>query len=103
HARGKNGDARRAVLGRLRGAEADARRAMPLFERFHLAANDRLSDDVARGSRILDGSEFYTGNVSMPRALFFDLGGFDPTLTRGEDTDFGVRLRKAGVPLVLSE
>ncbi len=94
---------RRVILGRLRGAEDAERKAMPLFERFHLAALDQLSADVASGAHVLDGSEFYTGNVSMPRALFFELGGFDRTLTRGEDTDFGVRLHKAGVPIALSE
>jgi peptidoglycan/xylan/chitin deacetylase (PgdA/CDA1 family)/glycosyltransferase involved in cell wall biosynthesis len=53
----------------------------------------------------LAGSNFLTGQVSIARARFLDLGGFDLDFTRGgsygrEDTDFGVRLVRAGGTIV---
>jgi hypothetical protein len=42
--------------------------------------------------------DFFSGNVSMPAALFAAVGGFDATITgRLEDYELGVRLIKAGV------
>jgi glycosyltransferase involved in cell wall biosynthesis/peptidoglycan/xylan/chitin deacetylase (PgdA/CDA1 family) len=39
-------------------------------------------------------------NSSLPRKLFFDAGGFDPSYRRSETNEFGFRLHKAGVPFV---
>ncbi len=36
----------------------------------------------------------------LPRALFEKLGGFDPDFGRGEDLEFIVRARRAGIPLI---
>ncbi len=46
--------------------------------------------------------DFLTGNVSLPRRIFADVGGFDETFDphRREDWEFGYRLLAAGVPLV---
>jgi GT2 family glycosyltransferase len=41
--------------------------------------------------------DFFSGNVSMPAALFQRVGGFDSSLTgRREDYELGIRLLKAG-------
>ena len=46
----------------------------------------------------------YTGNVSLPRALFAEVGGFDPSFTGWglEDLDFGIRLHAAGARWIFS-
>jgi serine acetyltransferase/glycosyltransferase involved in cell wall biosynthesis len=90
---------RRVVLGRLR-AETKIE-SMPLFERFYARMLDRLAHEAAAGHE-LTGSQLYTGNVSLPRELFFAAGGFDPTLRLIEDVDLGVRLAKAGATFALS-
>ena len=39
----------------------------------------------------------FTGNVSLPRAAYLAVGGFDLTLRRSEDVELGIRLEKAGL------
>lgn len=41
-----------------------------------------------------------TCNIVYPRALLERLGGFDPDLRVGEDTDLAARARRAGAPLI---
>ena len=57
-------------------------------------------------SRTLDvralGPWFPTANMAYPRALLEDLGGFDETLPRGEDTDLAWRAAEAGAGAVLA-
>jgi glycosyltransferase involved in cell wall biosynthesis len=48
-----------------------------------------------------DFRDFCTGNVSLPRHVFEQAGGFDerfPTQSAGEDWELGYRLLKIGVP-----
>ncbi len=90
----------RVVLGRLR-PEPDT--PLPLFERFHLATLDRLAADVARGVQRPVGSNVYTGNVSMRRAAYEAVGGFDRSLRLSEDAELGMRLDRAGAEIVLSD
>lgn len=91
---------RRAVLGWV---QLDTARAMPLFERQHAQALERLADGVRAGRRPLEGTDLYTGNVSFRRDDYLAVGGFDPSLERSEDAELGVRLEKAGVTLAFSE
>ncbi|MFH1469915.1 MAG: glycosyltransferase [Pseudomonadota bacterium] len=51
--------------------------------------------------QVLDGSNLYTCNCSVPLAAVRALGGFDERFARcdGEDTDLGVKLELAGVRL----
>jgi GT2 family glycosyltransferase len=92
---------RTAVLGRmLADASIDT---MPLFERFHAAMLDRFAADVEAGRRQVDGTRLYTGNVSMRRADYLAVGGFDPSLGHSEDVELGIRLQKSGVRFVASE
>jgi GT2 family glycosyltransferase len=44
-------------------------------------------------------SDFLTGNVSMPQALFEELGGFDEAFECREDYEFGARLLRSGARL----
>jgi glycosyltransferase involved in cell wall biosynthesis len=41
--------------------------------------------------------DFFSGNVSLPSAVFLKVGGFDPSFRRLEDYELGFRLLKAGV------
>ena len=84
----------RVVMGRLR---ADANIAeMPLFERFFAHMLERFADEWTSGKTKLRGDWLYTGNVSMPKELFLQVGGFDADFRRIEDAELGVRLEKAG-------
>ncbi len=42
------------------------------------------------------------GNLGIRREVFDQVGGFDPTLRRLEDTDLSWRVQQAGVPLVFA-
>ncbi|MBL8951514.1 MAG: glycosyltransferase family 2 protein [Myxococcaceae bacterium] len=88
---------RRAALGRL---EPDSHIAdMPYFERWYAAGHKRTADRARAGQLKLDGYSFYTGNVSLLRQDYLDIGGFDFSLRLGEDTDLGLRLEASGVEL----
>ncbi len=95
------GDERLVVLGRRRaGREAGA---LPVLERYRVAVGERLADEVAAGRLALTGEYLYTGNLSIPRALFEEVGGFDPELFQICDAELGIRLQKAGARFVLSD
>jgi glycosyltransferase involved in cell wall biosynthesis len=47
--------------------------------------------------------DFYSGNCSVPSALFHAVGGFDVTLARGEDFQLGFRLADHGGHLAYSQ
>ena len=87
-------DDRTVVLGRLRPDQKLAE--MPLFERFYARVLAKNADDFAAGKQEVRGHNVYTGNVSFPRQLFLDAGGFDPQFRALEDEELGIRLEKAG-------
>jgi glycosyltransferase involved in cell wall biosynthesis len=86
---------RRVVLGQIRWPEAVER--MPIFERWHAGALKKKQGAPALRPH---GDALCTGNVSMRRADYLDVGGFDLTMSRGEDMDLGLRLELAGVEVV---
>jgi GT2 family glycosyltransferase len=73
---------------------------MPLFERFHAEQLARVAQRHAK-TGAFRGVDVYTGNLSMPRALFLRAGGFDPAFFI-EDVELGVRLERAGARFVFS-
>ena len=82
------------VLGRLR---PDAKLAeMPLFERFYAQVLAEKAEAFAGGKASVRGHDVYTGNVSFPRKLFLEAGGFDAQFRALEDEELGIRLEKAG-------
>lgn len=92
---------RTVVLGRLR---PDAKIAeMPLFERFYARVLKQQGDDFASGKEPVRGHNLYTGNVSMPRALFLEVGGFDPEFRALEDEELGIRLEKGGASFAFAD
>lgn len=59
----------------------------------------RLTLQADPGHRF-GATDLATGNVSLPRALFERLGGFDTSLAVREDYELGWRVIAAGVPMV---
>lgn len=89
-----NDHARAVVMGRIE--PAPSLRAMPLFERYHARQLDRWHQAMQSGSDRPRGTQLCMGNVSMTRADFEQVGGFDPSLVRSEDRELGVRLEASG-------
>lgn len=90
----KHATERTVVLGRLR---PDAKLSdMPLFERFYARVLAGKAEAFAAGKAQVRGHDVYTGNVSFPRKLFLEAGGFDAQFRALEDEELGIRLEKAG-------
>ena len=58
--------------------------------------------EMLDGGRDIDGLALYSGNFSVPRALFAEVEGFNTELKACEDTDLGIRLQKAGASFNLN-
>lgn len=95
HLRAAVGDPGRAiVVGRIHPAAGWRRRPL------HEVVREHSLDDghrPRRGSGAgLDASAMLGGNVSVPRALYLAVGGFDLSLRLDEDRDLALRLERAG-------
>lgn len=102
HAAAHVSGSRRAVMGAAPvvtppGSDAVVRYIARRF-------NGRL-DTLASQRRPFILRDFYSGNVSIPRELLEEVGGFDEDFTvyGNEDLELWCRLRAAGVELVFSE
>ncbi len=100
HARAHNGSQRRVALGYF---EADMQGEVSYFA-------DQLRGWWAEMFRQMraDGHRFaykdlLSGNFSVPRRLFREVGGFDVTLLRHHDYELGYRLLAAGAEFRLVE
>ena len=69
---------------------------MPLFERWYAYLNGRMASELAASGGRARGSDLFTGNVSLRRADYLAVGGFDPSLRQAEDVELGVRLEQSG-------
>lgn len=99
HLRAAGADpARAVVLGRIRPEPGWRRRPLHEAVREHSLADSRRS-----GERVLNASSLLGGNVSMPRALYLAVGGFDSSLRLDEDRELGLRLERAGGVFVYDE
>ena len=92
---------RRLVLGRI--LPDPALGTMPLFERWYAYRLEKMAQGMASGRIQPRGGHLFTGNVSMRRQDYLDVGGFDPELKRSEDLELGLRLERSGVQVVFSE
>lgn len=86
------------AMGRIRPDPAVAH--LPLFERWIADVNRRAGDGATSGREPLLGNSLLTGNVSLPRADYLAVGGFDASLRRSEDSELGLRLEKRGLKFV---
>ena len=59
----------------------------------------RRQERSARGLHAQPPNAFATGNVSVPRELLQQAGGFDEQMKLFEDVDMGFRLAELGVPI----
>jgi glycosyltransferase involved in cell wall biosynthesis len=57
---------------------------------------------LEQGVQAPTATAFVTQNVSFPRALYLEVGGFDPSLRLDEDRELGVRMERAGGKFVYS-
>lgn len=82
------------VLGKMEDELVSG--TVPLFSRFHSDQLYKQYNGFKTKQVKPRGINLYTGNASFRRSDYFKVGGFDPTLARGEDAELGVRLEKAG-------
>lgn len=66
---------------------------------------DRRDARLSAPGAVVPADDVLTGQISLPRAVFEALGGFDPRFTAGgtfggEDVDLGWRARRQGIPIV---
>lgn len=77
----------------------------PNADKFNRSTSAGLSDHYRRLKRG-DGPscmDCYSGNLSVARQAFVEVGGFAPDLPRSEDVELGYRLQNAGLQLVYLE
>jgi len=96
HLKYHNSDGLVCVLGDVVSAESDHP-----FERMLAYIFDGGRQTLKAGTPV--AVDYWSGNVSMPRSLYLELGGYDQKFSQlgyGKDIDFGNRLLKKGIPLV---
>jgi len=90
----------RVVLGLIKPAQTLAE--MPIFERFHAHQLDKHVRAYRQGAEV-PGAHLCTGNVSLRRSDYFEVGGFDTNLVRSEDRELGIRLEELGASFTFTE
>lgn len=61
-----------------------------------------LHDRLENGSQVPTATALVTQNVSFPRAMYLEIGGFDASLRLDEDRELGMRLERAGAMFVFA-
>lgn len=88
------------VIGKVVAEDTYMRK--PLFtavgEHHHALLHERLE----RGDEAPNASAFVTQNVSFPRQMYLDVGGFDASLRLDEDRELGMRMERAGARFVFA-
>lgn len=91
------GDERLVVIGPMLTPAGFAPTAWIRWEQDKL---QQQYDAMVAGHWTATFRQFYTGNASLPRALFNAVGGFDDRFRRAEDVEFSYRLDRAGCRFV---
>lgn len=68
----------------------------PLYEAVREDFMQRLHASLEKNEIQPTSTSFITQNVSFPRALYLQIGGFDPSLRLDEDRELGMRFERAG-------
>ncbi len=93
----QNGHDRSAVLGDFRYPPAASSRALTYF----LATNPFLFPQMnMEAGAQSKNAYFIASNLSIRRSAVLEAGSFDPRFQVAEDTELGVRLRRAGYQVV---
>jgi glycosyltransferase involved in cell wall biosynthesis len=90
--------AKTIVIGRIN--VAPNWKTKPLHDVVGEYQRTKLHDQYARGAKSLGSDGFATGNVSFPRQLYLDIGGFDLSFRIDEDRELGVRFHDVGATLL---
>jgi glycosyltransferase involved in cell wall biosynthesis len=88
------GSSRTVVIGRVI-PEDDWERS-PLYEAVRTSHMLEWHEDMAKGHKAPTGYTLVTQNVSFSKAFYLAVGGFDPKLRLGEDSELGLRFEFAG-------
>jgi glycosyltransferase involved in cell wall biosynthesis len=99
HLEAQTGHRARVVVGRLLPDPTVRPKGWSLWEQHRF---DRRYAVIDSGLSVVDGRKFYSGNVSVGRAAFEAVGGFDTTYQRAEDIELGYRLQGWGADLVFN-
>jgi GT2 family glycosyltransferase len=62
---------------------------------------ERSRRQSLRATRPGNGRGLWGGNFSVPKSIWLEVGGFDEGLPRHQDLDFGLRVARLGVPMVI--
>jgi GT2 family glycosyltransferase len=89
----------RVVIGRLLPDPTVRPKGWTLWEQHNF---DLRYAGIGHGLGIVDGRKFYSGNVSVARAAFEAVGGFNTAYQRAEDIELGYRLQIWGADLVFN-
>lgn len=82
------------VIGRV--IPEDGWQRAPLYEAVRTKHMLEWHDDLGRGDKAPTGYTLVTQNVSFSRDFYLEVGGFDPRLRLGEDSELGLRFEFAG-------
>jgi GT2 family glycosyltransferase len=82
------------VIGRV--IPEDGWERTPLYEAVRTKHMLEWHDDLGRGDKTPSGYTLVTQNVSFSREFYLEVGGFDPRLRLGEDSELGLRFEFAG-------
>jgi glycosyltransferase involved in cell wall biosynthesis len=94
HAKHHRGGRTAVVLGRME-PPPDRGPGSPYEEHFERTL-EHLYNGFAVGSIRPGGQHFFTGNVSLPRELFREVGGFNRAFKSVEDKELGLRIERTG-------
>lgn len=93
HAQVLERDPGNVVLGRLLPWGSGPRGG---WNRWEERVYEKHYEAVQDNRRPPSGRRLYSGNFSIWREQFLNAGGFDETLSRGEDVELGFRLERSG-------
>lgn len=75
----------------------------PLYEAIREYHMLKLHTTLEKEKAIPSSSAFVTQNVSFPKNLYIQCGGFDPNLRLDEDRELGMRLERSGGLFIYSK
>jgi glycosyltransferase involved in cell wall biosynthesis len=90
----EGGPSRTVVIGRV--IPEDGWEQSPLYEAVRTSHMLQWHDELGKGLMAPTGYTLVTQNVSFGRAFYLEVGGFDPQLRLGEDSELGLRFEMAG-------
>jgi GT2 family glycosyltransferase len=90
----RSGSERTVVIGRV--IPEDGWQSSPLYESVRTKAMLESHEALAEGARAPNGFTLVTQNVSFSKSFYLEVGGFDPNLRLGEDSELGLRFEFSG-------